>query len=190
MIYFFSANPNNYKENKHRCIFSQWYMRDFIGNVGICNLDEYINIHDQNNFLIGKTFNCCEQWMMVCKTLVFSKDEKYRKNNLGIIKKIMVEKNPSNIKKFGRYVKGFDNIIWNNCKLKIVVNGNFNMFFQNEDMKKILLNTNKKILIEASPYDKIWGIGFSEQDAAKNKNKWGQNLLGKSLMIVRKYLQD
>jgi len=45
-------------------------------------------------------------------------------------------------------------------------------------------------LVKASPFDKIWGIGFTEKGAEKNRHKWGQNLLGKALMKVRDRLRD
>jgi ribA/ribD-fused uncharacterized protein len=46
------------------------------------------------------------------------------------------------------------------------------------------------VLVEASPYDPIWGIGLKfDDERAKNPMNWlGQNLLGFSLMTVRHYL--
>ena len=44
-------------------------------------------------------------------------------------------------------------------------------------------------LVEASPLDRIWGVGFAEKNAAANKQKWGLNLLGKALMDVRERLR-
>ena len=57
------------------------------------------------------------------------------------------------------------------------------------ELKAKLLATGEKILVEASPYDKIWGIGFNKSNALVNKSKWGQNLLGKVLMEVRNKLK-
>lgn len=77
--------------------------------------------------------------------------------------------------------------IWNNIKYSIVVNGNYNKFIQNEKLKAFLLSTEDKILVEASPYDNVWGIQMSEEDMdIKNPKLWrGENLLGFALMEVR-----
>ena len=61
-------------------------------------------------------------------------------------------------------------------------------FLQNEDLQKELLleEFNGIHFVEASPYDRIWGIGFSVESAMLvDKKLWGQNLLGKSLDHVR-----
>ena len=50
---------------------------------------------------------------------------------------------------------------------------------QNKDLKKLLLSTGNKMLVEASPYDDYWGIG---------KEFNGENKLGKILMKVREKL--
>ena len=68
-----------------------------------------------------------------------------------------------------------------------MVKGNLYKFSQNENLKQFLLSTKNKILAEASPYDKIWGIGMNANDKdILNQDKWkGENLLGKALMKVR-----
>ncbi|KAK4212533.1 hypothetical protein QBC37DRAFT_483735 [Rhypophila decipiens] len=46
-------------------------------------------------------------------------------------------------------------------------------------------------LVEAASRDRIWGIGFTASNALKvEKEQWGQNLLGKALMEVRKRLVE
>lgn len=91
----------------------------------------------------------------------------------------------------GRKVKNFDPDIWNEHKYGIVKKGNFLKFSQNERFKEFLLSTDNKILVEASPYDTIWGIGMLETDPnAKNPAQWnGENLLGFALMEVRDELR-
>ena len=42
---------------------------------------------------------------------------------------------------------------------------------------------------QASPFDRIWGVGYTAADAEDNKDRWGHNLLGKALMRVRERLQ-
>ena len=43
--------------------------------------------------------------------------------------------------------------------------------------------------MKASPYDRIWGIGFPAANAGVNTDNWGENLLGKALMRVRDRLR-
>jgi hypothetical protein len=188
-IFFYSHKPNSYKINKERCIFSQWYQKSFIGYVdGIYKIHD---ISDNIKYLIdNKNYNCREQYMMSMKCLLFINKHK---NNINIFNDILNCKKQGDIKKLGRQIKGFDNNIWDKWKYKIVVNGNYYQFCYNisdNKMYHILLSTNNKILVEASKYDNIWGIGFSEKDALNNINNWGNNLLGKALMEVRKYLRQ
>lgn len=96
------------------------------------------------------------------------------------------------VKKLGRGVENYDDVVWTNKREKIVLFGARLKFTQNDDLKRILLNTGNTIMIEASPYDKIWGIGLSEYDAKKtDPAKWpGLNLLGKVLDTLKIELQN
>jgi ribA/ribD-fused uncharacterized protein len=87
----------------------------------------------------------------------------------------------------GRKVANFDGKIWNEHKFEIVRTGNMHKFSQHEELRQFLCNTRYHILVEASPYDNIWGIGLKADDArAQNPNLWrGENLLGFALMEVR-----
>lgn len=122
---------------------------------------------------------CAEQWMMAEKARLF-KDKIALQN-------IMNATHPKTIKAEGRKIKNFNNEIWNNHKYDIVLNGTRHKFHQNSNLSEKLLATVDKKLVEASPYDKIWGIGLNASAAIKiPENKWpGQNLLGKILMQVR-----
>ena len=62
-------------------------------------------------------------------------------------------------------------------------------FTQNENLKMVLLETKDRELVEASPSDRIWGIGFDSEKAPGNEDKWGENKLGKALMKVREQLR-
>lgn len=130
----------------------------------------------------GIEYNCAEQYMMAEKARVFKDDE--------TLKLIMAETNPSVIKAFGRQVKNFDADVWSAKCRAVVYKGNLAKFTQNEDLKKYLLSTGDLTLVEASPYDKIWGIGMSVDDKGVDdpKNWKGMNLLGKVLMAVRSAL--
>ncbi|WP_081296938.1 NADAR family protein [Gilliamella apicola] len=81
--------------------------------------------------------------------------------------------------------------MWNQHKKESVFAGNYAKFSQNGELKQYLLSTKDKVLAEASPYDKIWGISLSIDDEMRfNITKWrGKNLLGKVLMQVREVLK-
>jgi ribA/ribD-fused uncharacterized protein len=127
------------------------------------------------------------------KALVFlfaKGGEKNKKTNLEILDKILETNNQRKIKGLGRKVVGFDQETWDLWKYKVVVNGNYLKFTQNNDLKNHLLNTKNKEIVEASPWDKIWGIGYDPEKAHQvPKSKWGQNLLGKAIMEVRDILK-
>ncbi|KAI0184370.1 hypothetical protein EV127DRAFT_444399 [Xylaria flabelliformis] len=55
--------------------------------------------------------------------------------------------------------------------------------------RDVLLATGTRELVEASPFDRIWGVGFGAKEAGKKRGKWGLNLLGKCLMDVREELR-
>ena len=67
--------------------------------------------------------------------------------------------------------------------------GNVLKFQQNPELKQKLLDTGDKEFVEASPKDKIWGIGLGEKRARETaehrRTRWGLNLLGKVLGQVR-----
>lgn len=77
-------------------------------------------------------------------------------------------------------------------KSQVVVNGNLHKFGQNPELRDFLLSTGDKVLVEASPYDKIWGIGLdaNNPDACAPKLWKGENLLGFALMEVRGLLRE
>ena len=73
--------------------------------------------------------------------------------------------------------------------MKIVTQGTYLKFTQNEELKTKLLKTFERELVEASPFDKIWGVGFGAKRAPEMREKWGANLLGQALMNVRKRIR-
>ena len=161
-IFFWGHNENKEGEVTKKCL-SQWYKCSFV-------IDEI-------------KYDTAEQYMMSQKVLLF--------NDIETNIKIMNENDPKKYKELGRKVKNFSPEIWDKHKFEIVINGNIAKFSQNENLKQFLLNTKDKILVEASPYDKIWGIGMDENNKdILNPSKWkGENLLGKALMKVRDYIK-
>lgn len=130
----------------------------------------------------GIPFKNSEQAFMWEKAKFFNDEETAHK--------ILITPNPSENKALGRKVKGFDADIWSKVSYDIMFAVNFEKFNQNHDLKYILLSTDDKIIVEASPYDKIWGIGlYWDTDDCLDEANWdGLNLLGKALMDVREIL--
>lgn len=124
-------------------------------------------------------FNCAEQFMMASKASFFGDQESYEK--------IMASKNPKEQKQLGRKVKDFIAAEWDEVAKSVVRKGNYAKFMQNPDLLEKLLETKGTTLVEASPYDKIWGIGLSEADErCLDRNQWkGTNWLGEVLTFVR-----
>lgn len=118
-------------------------------------------------------YNCIEQYMMYSKALTFGDKEN--------AEKILKEYSPRIQKKIGREINNFNEVIWDSCKYNIVKKGLIEKFKQNSELREYLLSYKGFSIIEASPVDRIWGIGYSSNDAISNINNWGENLLGKIL---------
>jgi ribA/ribD-fused uncharacterized protein len=110
---------------------------------------------------------------------------------MDIYQQIFQAKTPKEFKTLGKLVKNYDDTIWNLHKDRIVIEGNYAKFSQNPALKDFLLSTGDKILVEASPLDKIWGIGLEESDdRVLDPAQWlGENHLGFALMTVRDMLR-
>lgn len=102
----------------------------------------------------GVEYNCAEQYMMAAKARTFGDGE-----TLG---RIMKATQPRQIKSLGRQVRGFDGKAWDAVKFDAVVDGNMAKFSQNPELKSFLLSTGDAELVEASPVDRIWGVGLAE----------------------------
>ena len=127
----------------------------------------------------GRRFVTAEQWMMWNKAMMFGDTE--------IADKILATDDPREQKKLGRKVQGFDDKIWMEMAYQFVVQGNRAKFTQNEKFRDALKTTIGKVLVEASPYDKRWGIGLAETAPGINDpaNWKGENLLGEAITEVR-----
>lgn len=142
--------------------YSQWYpSRFYINDVEFC---------------------CCEQWMMWSKATLFGDFE--------IAQQIRQTEDPRQIKALGRKVKGFDAEVWDRHKYGIVLTGNEEKFRQNPELRERLLADKGKYIVEASPYDRVWGVGLAPDDLqVYDSDNWrGENLLGKAIMEVRQDL--
>jgi hypothetical protein len=124
-------------------------------------------------------YTCAEQFMMAEKARVFGDDE--------ALEQIFATPYPSEQKRIGRRVRGFDQTTWNRVCRGIVYRGNLAKFTQNERLRERLLGTGDRIIVEASPHDRVWGIGLhqSEPEAHQPELWQGLNWLGVALMQVR-----
>ncbi|MDH5326670.1 MAG: NADAR family protein [Gammaproteobacteria bacterium] len=155
---FFWGHQEQKNEVTKSCL-SQWYDSPFESN--------------------GVHFATAEHYMMYHKAILFG--------DALSADKALKAPNPGKAKAIGRRVKGFTEKTWEKERFEIVVNANLAKFGNNGKLRQFLLNTGNRVLVEASPVDKIWGVGMSSDNPAiENPNLWkGLNLLGFALMLVR-----
>ncbi|KAK0935528.1 hypothetical protein LTR29_012924 [Friedmanniomyces endolithicus] len=118
---------------------------------------------------------------------------------------ILKTTSPRKQKGLGRQIEGYDEAKWVEARIAIVQRGNLLKFSQCTNvasmkmddvdepvpLKSLLLATGVHDLVEASPFDDVWGIGFQAEVALSvSRAQWGQNLLGKALMHVREELRE
>lgn len=162
-LFFWGHQPSEDGSVTKSC-FSQWWVAPFIVD--------------------GESYQTAEHWMMTAKAKLF--------NDKSSVAKILQAPEPLMAKKLGREVASFNPLIWDAKKVELVVQGNVHKFSQNESLKKFLLSTGNKIIVEAAPRDTIWGIGLGASNPkATNPALWrGENLLGFALMEVRDKLRN
>jgi ribA/ribD-fused uncharacterized protein len=131
----------------------------------------------------GDSYASAEHYMMAEKARLFG-DETTRSA-------ILAATNPGAAKALGRTVSGFDEPRWKQRRCDIVVRASLAKFGQNAELRSYLLETGDKVLVEASPVDRVWGIGLAADDPrAEQPSEWiGLNLLGFALMRARATLR-
>lgn len=141
----------------------------------------FSNWHAAHYVLDDNEFNCTEQGVMWEKAKLFG-DE-----NIALQIKKCGQTEQALMKKLGRQVRGFNERIWKKNRVEIYKRHCLAKFSQNPHLKTQLMNTSGKMLVEASPSDKIWGIGMAKHEAIKvPPHKWkGLNLLGLILTDIR-----
>lgn len=132
----------------------------------------------------GDVYASAEHYMMAEKARLFG--------DSAIRAQILACTDPRKAKALGRKVKGFDAQVWDRHRFDIVVAGNLAKFRAYPAQRAFLLGTADQILVEASPQDRVWGIGLAEDDVdAADPSKWrGLNLLGFALHQVRYQLSQ
>ncbi|MEU8205175.1 NADAR family protein [Streptosporangium sp. NPDC049046] len=142
---------------------SQWWPADFVVD--------------------GVVYRTAEHFMMAGKARLFGDEESAAA--------IVAADHPGQVKDLGRRVRGFDEEKWTAARFDLVVRGNFAKFGRHADLREFLLGTGERVLVEASPVDRVWGIGLAADDERAEKPElWpGLNLLGFALMEVRHALR-
>ncbi|WP_422769003.1 NADAR family protein [Plantactinospora sp. WMMC1484] len=131
-----------------------------------------------------RQFATAEHYMMWSKAMLF--------DDIDIAGQILAASHPHRAKTLGRQVRSFDPTVWETHRYAIVVAGNTAKFGQHPDLRSYLLGTGNRVLVEASPVDRIWGIGLAADDPrAGDPARWqGHNLLGFALMEARDQLRQ
>ena len=131
----------------------------------------------------GLTFATAEHYMMWRKAMLFG--------DAPIAEQVLAAGHPKVAKDLGRGVADFDAAVWERERYDIVVAGTAAKFGAHEDLRRFLVTTGDRVLVEASPLDAVWGIGLAaDHPDAANPDRWpGLNLLGKALMDVRARLR-
>lgn len=127
----------------------------------------------------GVEYATAEHWMMARKARLFGDAEAERN--------AVAAGHPRQAKAAGRAVRGFDPDVWERERFAIVVEGSLRKFTRHGELREYLLGTNSRVLVEASPLDRVWGVGLAADDArVRDPAQWrGENLLGFALMEVR-----
>ncbi|MFH8365297.1 NADAR family protein [Streptomyces sp. NPDC018031] len=160
-VWFWGHRPRPDGAVGHGC-FSQWWPAPFTAD--------------------GVRYATAEHWMMAGKARLFGDaDAERRAVSAG---------HPKQAKDAGRSVRGFDEEVWAAHRFELVVCGSVLKFGQHPRLREYLLGTGSRVLVEASPLDRIWGIGLAADDErAPDPARWrGLNLLGFALMEARQRL--
>ena len=160
-LFFWGHTPKHAEIGKH--VLSQWWPATF-------------SIDDQ-------LYPTAEHYMMAQKAKLFGDEVTYLD--------ILSAAGPAEAKALGRRVKGFNEEVWAAHRFQIAVRGNTAKFGQNASLEDWLIGTGNVVLAEASPVDRIWGIGLAADDKrASDPQTWrGLNLLGFALMEARAALR-
>ncbi|MET8287315.1 NADAR family protein [Streptomyces sp. NPDC005132] len=130
----------------------------------------------------GVSYATAEHWMMAGKARLFG--------DTATERRALEAPNPALAKKAGRLVRDFDDSVWERERFAVVVEGSVHKFAAHPDLRAFLLGTGERVLVEASPMDRVWGIGLAADDErASDPERWrGPNLLGFALMAARERL--
>jgi ribA/ribD-fused uncharacterized protein len=154
------------------------------GNLVLFWHGPFSNWHLTSFVVDGQAYNCTEQHMMAEKARLF--DDQVRRAQ------ILANHSPKKQKALGRQVTPFSDTRWRKHCEEIVYQGNLAKFRSDPELRATLLRTGTRIIAEASPVDRVWGIGLhADSEDASMPERWrGENLLGKVLMRTRATLAN
>ncbi|MBH0779244.1 NADAR family protein [Nocardia bovistercoris] len=161
-LYFWGHRPQRDGSVGQGCL-SQWWPVEFTAD--------------------GNTFATAEHYMMWRKAMLFGDED--------AAGRVLAARHPKRAKEIGREVRDYDESLWCAHRFDIVVAGNTAKFGQHPELGDYLLRTGDRVVVEASPVDRIWGIGAAADDpVAQDPRRWpGTNLLGFALMRTRTALR-
>jgi ribA/ribD-fused uncharacterized protein len=178
-IYFYMPNAMPYG------VFCQWHINTFTIPTSSLHFlttsaptpstaSDILNSYDPSI-----AFTCAEQSYMFCKSLFFS--------SAPTCTRILATPDPKEQKKLGQQVPNFSEWHWDQVKSRVARVGNWYKFTdsRNGHMRSVLMGTEKGELVEAARRDRVWGIGYNEEEAERYREFWGENLLGRCLVDVR-----
>ncbi|WP_069885782.1 NADAR family protein [Streptomyces luteocolor] len=127
----------------------------------------------------GVSYATAEHWMMAGKARLFGDADAERT--------VLAARTPAEAKNAGRLVRGFDEATWERERFGIVAEGSVHKFTSDPALREFLVGTGRRVLVEASPLDRVWGVGLAADDPRiGDPAKWrGPNLLGFALMEAR-----
>ena len=164
-----------------------FFYKDWLSNYQrtsfVANIDDILG---KTAGLMKELFTSTEQGFMYIKALYF--------NDLKTASKIIKTNNPAECRKLGRQVKGYDDAAWAKIRYDVFYYLNLEKYKQDRQLQYLLLDKkydNKKF-VEASPIDKIWGIGYAEDNPNIEFNQmyWGKNYLGRILTNIRRRFKE
>jgi ribA/ribD-fused uncharacterized protein len=166
-----TVKPNS--ENKDEQLIFFFSGRSCFSNFYICKFK-----------VDGIIFSSMEQFFHYKKAELF--DDKHN------MQKILSASNPMEQKRLGRNVRNYKEEVWEKKGFMFMKQGLHAKFNQNKKLLKHLLAIENGRFVEASPYDRKWGIGINEMNANATKpSLWpGSNLLGIALTTVRDKIKE
>jgi len=170
--------------------------------------DEYVFYWTKNDFpshwypagfhYKGFYFATVEHFMMVQKAILFEMSDKTKQEIAKILSKesrytawqILQTSDPKEAKQLGRQVKWFNKKVWEDAVKPVLFLGNLLKYRQDGALQAMLLRYPNRVFVEASPYDKIYGIGLSDSDdRIHDPTNWkGTNWAGEAVTAVRDYI--
>lgn len=146
--------------------------------------DYLSNFHVSHYVYNGNKFCCVEQGYQYEKAMFFG--------DIKIANEILLAINPYEHKRLGGMVDGFDESVWSGFRVTAMLRHCYEKFAQNADLRKLLLDTGNKTIVECQGRDQFWSCGIHiEFDTIFDETMWtGSNVLGKILSVVRRRVLD